>query len=64
MTSFDVTAVAAASGAGTASLSFPIPNDKALLRLVFHNQYVVADQKANALGLVFSNGGSAFIGAQ
>ncbi len=49
---------------GNASLSYDLPNNIYLLGLRFHNQFVVADPAANALGIVLSNGGTGVIGNQ
>lgn len=49
---------------GTASIKIPIPNQKSLIGVQWHNQFLVLDAKANGLGMAFSNGGSAKVGEQ
>ncbi|MAE77141.1 MAG: hypothetical protein CMJ85_09755 [Planctomycetes bacterium] len=62
LVSFDLNVSLLTSTTGTAKISFPIPNNPVLGGLVFHNQWAVLDPPANALDLVFSNGGTATIG--
>jgi hypothetical protein len=62
--SLDVLLPAVSDANGAASLPLGIPNDKALISLGFFNQFMILDQPANALGLVFSNGGDGRIGGQ
>lgn len=54
----------AASSAGIATLSLPIPNVTALLSAHFYNQALVLDLAANPLGLTTSNGAEAVIGGR
>ena len=44
-----------ASGAG--SFKIGVPNDTTLIGVKFYAQYAAPDAAANAMGLVFSNGG-------
>jgi hypothetical protein len=61
LASLDFLLPAPTDGQGNATFTLPIPNDSKLLGVVFHNQCMVSDT-VNALGWVFSNGGSAKIG--
>jgi len=54
----------AVGASGTASINIPIPNQKSLIGVQWHNQFLVLDAKANGLGMAFSNGGSAKVGEQ
>jgi hypothetical protein len=47
---------------GTGKVVIPIPNNKALVGSKFLNQWIVLSKSANALGLLFSNGGAGTIG--
>ena len=49
---------------GSAKVQVPIPNQKSLIGVQWHNQFLVLDAKANGLGMAFSNGGSAKVGEQ
>lgn len=49
------------SNAGTRKVNIPVPNDTTLVNFVFDSQYVVYDN-ANAMGLLWSEGGEAKIG--
>lgn len=62
LVSYDITAATATSAGGTASSSIPVPNDKNLTGIQVHHEWMVVDA-ANALGLVFSNGGTATLGS-
>jgi len=48
--------------AGSAKVTFPLPNATSLLGAKFFNQYLVVDPTANAFGIVTSNGGRGVIG--
>ncbi|MEZ5988728.1 MAG: hypothetical protein R3F30_06325 [Planctomycetota bacterium] len=60
--SFDLPLAAQADTAGKSSFKLPVPNDTGLVNVVFHDQWIVLDPKANTLGLAFSNGGTGTIG--
>lgn len=62
LASLDLVFAAASSGAGAASLKFPVPNATGLIGVVFHNQWIVVDPGANSFGLAFSAGGTGKIG--
>lgn len=62
LVSLDLTATMLTDGAGEASLSVNIPNQTALLNVVFFTQFAVLDVAANAMGFAFSNGGEGLIG--
>lgn len=47
---------------GAASIKIPVPNDQKLIGANFFNQYIMLQAKANALGMLFSNGGEGKIG--
>lgn len=51
-----------ANGQWFPNQKFPIPKDVRLLSAVFYNQVLTFDPKANALGLVASNGAKGIIG--
>lgn len=61
LTSIDLIFPLATSGTGTGTVSLPIPNDPALVKLRFYQQFVIVDS-ANTIGLIVSNGGSAVLG--
>lgn len=61
LASGDVLTGLATSGTGTASVTIPIPNNKALAGALFFNQFLVVDP-ANAIGIIATNGGRAKIG--
>lgn len=61
LVSFDAPFVTATSANGTASLKIPVPQDASLAGAQLHHQWTVVDA-ANALGLVFSGGGTATLG--
>lgn len=48
---------------GTATLRFPVPNDRGLLGLAFWQQYAIIDPPANKLGLVLTEFGRILIGS-
>lgn len=50
------------NGSGGATISIRFPDNSALIGLLFYNQFIIADQPANNLGLVFSNGGAGTVG--
>ncbi len=60
--SMDILAFVVVNKSGTAAISFPIPNNTALIKQKFFNQALSIAGKTNQLGLVFSNGGQATIG--
>ncbi|MAE76846.1 MAG: hypothetical protein CMJ85_08265 [Planctomycetes bacterium] len=60
--SFDLTFGVALDKSGNGKSALSIPNAPALYGFTWHNQYFVFDPTANALGLVFTNGGSAKVG--
>ena len=60
--SLDVTLATPLDVNGQASLPLSIPANAGLVGLPFYNQWLVLDPAANALQLVFSNGGRARIG--
>jgi len=62
LASMDLMLAIATDAQGNGSLVVPVPNDQRLLGVVFHNQWLVVDTPANALGLSFSNGGTATLG--
>lgn len=47
---------------GTSSVAIPVPPDRNLISLSIFNQWLVVDLKANALGIIVSNGGKATFG--
>ena len=47
---------------GDASVQLVVPMDTKLCGAAFFNQFLIVDQKANNLGLVFTNGGKAVLG--
>lgn len=51
-----------ADGQGNASASLGVPNDRLLIGLGFYSQFAVVDSTANALQLLFSNGGAGKLG--
>jgi hypothetical protein len=55
--SMDLLAFVLLDAAGKATLSFPIPNQRSLIKKRFYNQAICLDAKANKLGLTFTNGG-------
>lgn len=50
------------STSGTAVIPIDVPSDASLVGKDFHNQWFIFDSGANALGLSFSNGGTARVG--
>ncbi len=51
------------NAAGTVTQNFAVPNNPALVGVLFHNQYVVSDS-AKPIGFVLSNAGAGKIGKQ
>ena len=47
---------------GVASLILPIPNQKSLIGLSLHHQFIISDSRANTLGWLFSHGVTTMIG--
>jgi len=62
LVSFDLPLVMATDIAGKSQTQLLVPNDKTLVGSPFYNQWIVLDPGANALNLVFSNGGKGLIG--
>lgn len=58
----DITAALLTDAGGAASLPVNVPNQTALLDVLFYTQFAVLDLAANAMGLAFSNGGVGLIG--
>ena len=50
------------SAAGTASTAFTVPNDAALVGVLFYNQWAIIDAAANGLGVTVSAGGQGKVG--
>lgn len=62
LASYDFPFVAPTSATGSASLTLPVPATNSLNGLQLHQQWLVLDVPANALGFAFSNGGTATLG--
>ncbi|GEM_PF-2593636 len=62
LASYDLALPVVADKAGKALMGFPIPNRTSLIGLKFYQQWIVADPKANGLGMTLSFGGAATIG--
>ncbi|MFQ5506781.1 MAG: hypothetical protein ACE5F1_18580, partial [Planctomycetota bacterium] len=62
LASYDIPLGTLTSIAGTASFMLPVPGDTRFLGRQLHNQWVVVDPLVNALGLAFSDGGTATMG--
>lgn len=60
--SVDVVVPTAVGAQGSAQVKFGVPNNKSLLGVNFHNQFMVLDKAANNMGFSFSNGGTGLIG--
>lgn len=50
------------NGTGSAKLTINVPNNNALVDVVFYNQMYVFDAQANPLGLSWTNGGTGKVG--
>ena len=61
--SFDTLAPFATNASGTGQLTANVPNVSSLIGLEFHQQILVLDLGANALGITWTNGGSGKMGA-
>jgi hypothetical protein len=61
LTSAAINEARATDPLGSADLDFLIPNDPALMGGRFYQQWVVIDLRANALGIVLSNGGEGLL---
>jgi hypothetical protein len=64
LASFDIGLPVVTASDGAGKLTMAVPNDNALVNLVWFNQFAVIDAPANALGLAFTNGGKATVGEQ
>ena len=53
---------AQANASNVASISFPVPNDPALLFVEFYSQTLIRDPQANTFGFATSNGAKAVVG--
>jgi len=58
----DITATVLVDAAGAASLPVNVPNQTALLDVLFYTQFAVLDPAANSFGFAFSNAGVGLIG--
>ncbi len=63
LVSFDFTFGFPTDASGSASAQLGLPNQSSLIGVQFYQQWAVLDAGANALGLSFSNGAAAKIGA-
>ncbi len=63
LVSFDFTLGVATDANGNSSAQIGLPNQTSLIGVQFFQQWAVLDAAANALGLAFSDGGAAKIGA-
>jgi hypothetical protein len=62
LASLDLLAALLTDAQGKASVAFTVPNQAALIGVLFFDQFVVLDKPANQMGATFSNGGRATLG--